>query len=76
MSENAESRVIATGHLVVNVRSGRKVEMMVPVDMTPTDVLDLISYLSTTLERELRAAKSTSRLVVPDMGALVRKGRA
>lgn len=65
---NAEAKtqqVKASGVLTVNVRSGRQVNLQVPLDWTEIDTLDLISYLSVSLERELSAARGGSRLVVP-----------
>lgn len=64
--EHAESKVVARGDLVVNVRSGRQCRINVPVEWTEIDTLDLISYLAADFERELSNARGgTRRLVVP-----------
>lgn len=60
----AEAKVVARGELVVNVRSGKQVAMSVPVDMTETDILDLASYITTNLDRELKRARGSRGLFV------------
>ena len=61
----AEATIDATGEAVVNVRSGKKFRLYAPLDATETDILDLISYVSTSLERELRQARGGQRIVIP-----------
>ena len=63
--DKAEAKLIAKGNVVINVRSGKQIVMQFPIDLSPTDVLDLISYLSTTLERELIQARTQT--IVPAM---------
>ena len=63
--EKAEAKVVARGELVVNVRSGKQFGLQVPIDTTETDILDLISYLSTNLDRELRNARGSSKIIIP-----------
>ena len=62
---HAEAKIVATGQARVTVRSGRQFVVSVPTDATTIDILDLVSYVSTNLERELQSAKSGSRIVVP-----------
>jgi len=62
---HAEAKIVERGQAVVTVRSGRQFVVVMPVDATMTDILDLVSYISTNLERELQQAKSGSRIVVP-----------
>lgn len=74
MSEpNAEAKLIERGTAVVTVRSGRQFTVMVPTDATTIDILDLVSYIATNLERELQSAKSGGRIVVPSSPMLTGK---
>jgi hypothetical protein len=61
---HAEAKIVERGQAVVTVRSGRQFAITVPTDATTVDILDLVSYISTNLERELQQAKSGSRIVV------------
>jgi len=62
---HAEAKIVERGQAVVTVRSGRQFTVSVPTDATTVDILDLVSYISTNLERELQQARSGSRIVVP-----------
>jgi hypothetical protein len=63
--EHAEAKITARGNLDVNVRSGKTAVINVPLDWSEIDTLDLISYLSAELERQLYQARGGSKIVIP-----------
>lgn len=58
------AKVTAKGQLVVKVRTGREVLLEFPTDPSPLELVDLIGYLATQLERDLVGVRG-KQIVVP-----------
>jgi hypothetical protein len=54
----------AKGQLVIKVRTGREVLLEFPTDLSPMEVIDVIGYLATQLERDLVGVRG-KQIVIP-----------
>ena len=58
------TEVKAKGQLVIKVRTGREVLLEFPTDLSPMEVIDVIGYLATQLERDLVGVRG-KQIVIP-----------